>query len=150
MKKVFWIAGLLLLCNQSFAQTKLEGLWEGSITIGGIYGQTGYKFVLLLEVYGKEVFGQASVYLSDSRVIRTDVKGQLYDDRSVYLEDVKFVPIEPKDPNPIFLRKYQFIFNKSIWNSSLDGYWQELTPKVMKPERKRGRIFLKKGKSDKP
>ena len=132
------------------AQLELEGLWEGTITQGGLDSRQAYKFELLIKREGDVLTGRTYVHLGKDEVIEMEFVGKLYYDRSLYLEDLKFIPLEGVDVVPPFLRKYQLIFNRSIWDSSLNGYWQEITRKdPMDPRRERGRIALKKIKASK-
>ncbi|MEZ5038567.1 MAG: hypothetical protein R2828_01690 [Saprospiraceae bacterium] len=130
------------------AQNGLEGSWEGWITHGGIHSTAGYKFELVLTRTGKNgLKGRSFIYLAPDKVIEMDIGGILYGDQSIYLEDVFFRPTEGKETTPPYDRKYQLIFNRSIWDSSLEGYWQEKRTDPFFPMRSRGRITLKRKKT---
>lgn len=126
----------------------LEGMWQGVITKNGIHSQEGYKFELFLKVGEKgEITGRSFIYLSETTIVEMDVKGKLYGDRSVYIADVNYITSETVDYVPEFSRKYQFIHNRSIFDSSLEGYWQQVIKDPFHTKRERGRIKLKKIKS---
>lgn len=151
--KFFYSIGIFLLClNSLTAQRDIEGLWEGTITFGGIHSEDTYKFQLYLQTQGKKITGKSLIYLTETETIEMDVSGSMYGDRSVYLEEFNFIPVagykneemaEEASPFP-FYRKYQFLHNRSIWESKLEGYWQEIINEPFDPYRERGRITLKR------
>ncbi len=133
-----------LLFNAGFGQSDLEGLWEGEITIGGIHSKEGYKFELYLERKGKYVSGRSYIYLDDGTRFEMNMKGIYFSDRSIYFEETEFLPIEGQSKVPEFLRKYELVYKRSIWESTLNGFWQEGKIEKFGKKRKRGRVFLKK------
>lgn len=146
-KKIIYSLCLLLLCVASVsAQRGLAGVWKGKITKGGIYSNDGYDFELYLEVDGKNLRGKTYVYLPDNEVIEMQVRGYIFNDRSLDLYEYEFIPQPEQGLPPDFDRKYQLVFKNSAFESqiSLNGYWQQVTPQPFMPERKRGRIFLKR------
>lgn len=131
-----------------FSQVSLEGSWVGTITTGGLNSKQTYKFELVLARSGKNTLkGRSFVHLSPSEVIEMDISGKLYGDQSIYLEDLVYLPSEGREATPPYDRKYELIFNRSIWDSNLEGFWQEKRPDPFFPMRSRGRIFLKKKKA---
>lgn len=152
MKKILYCSLLLLLCTVSgLSQKGLAGLWKGKITKGGIYSSEGYDFELYLEVDGKNIKGRSYVHISKDEVIEMQIRGYIYNDRSMNLYEYEFIPQPENGLPPDFDRKYQLIYHNSAFEEriSLNGYWQQVTPMPFMPERKRGRIFLKKIKSSK-
>lgn len=141
-----WLTLMLVIFTLSlgYTQHRLDGLYEGTLTRGGIYSKEGLRFELLLEVKEGEVKGRSYLHLDDNQIIEMDIHGKLYNDRSIYFEDIKFVNPVDSDLVPPFNRKYQLVFNRSIWDSTLEGYWQEIRREVFHEKRHRGRIFLKK------
>ncbi|MGH1435112.1 MAG: hypothetical protein ACRBG0_11700 [Lewinella sp.] len=139
------VLGSCLLFSLSLAaQLQFEGLWEGTITVGGIQSTKGYPVQVYLERQGKTVTGRSYVYLSETRIIEMNLSGRLYDDLSVYIDEVEYVNRNGDNYVPPFLRKYQLMWNRSINGSSLNGYWQEIRLEIFDSKRERGRIFLKK------
>lgn len=132
-----------------FAQTKISGLWEGSITHGGIYANSAYKFQLYLKKEGNIITGKSSIFISEDSIIQMNVRGKIYDDLSVYFEDISFLATPTPDIERPFFRKYQLVFNRSIWEGSLKGYWQQIICSPFEKKRRRGRIFLKKNRVEK-
>lgn len=128
----------------AYAQKHLEGLWEGVIAKGGIYSNSGYKFELLIELDGSKVTGRSYIYVDDDQIIEMDIKGLLYADRSIYLEDMGFIASGENEFVPPFNRKYQLIYSRSIWDNKLEGYWQQIITSPFDRMRKRGRVYLKK------
>lgn len=141
---LFWS----MICAPIFAQVSLEGSWVGTITTGGLNSKQTYKFELVLARSGKNSLkGRSFVHVSPSEVIEMDIAGKLYGDQSIYLEDLFYLPSEGREATPPYDRKYELIFNRSIWDSNLEGFWQEKRPDPFFPMRSRGRIFLKKKKA---
>lgn len=124
----------------------MEGLWMGKITIGGIYSEEGYRFELYLEKKGKHVKGRSYIYLDDNTRYEMNMKGIYYGDRSIYFEEINYLPIEGQTQIPEFLRVYELIFKRGLYESTLNGHWQEKKLENFGPNRKRGRVFLKKEK----
>lgn len=146
--KIFYLLGisLLSLCSLS-AQKDIEGLWEGTITFGGIHSEDSYKFQLYLKSNGRKITGKTVIHMDDQEYIEMDVWGTWHGDRSVYMEEFNFIPVvgkEAAEQKPSFYRKYQFLHSRSIWESKLEGYWQEITPETFGEKRRRGRISLKR------
>ncbi len=142
MKKI----GFTLLCAlfliPTIAQKGLDGRWEGTLTQNGT--QSDQKFQLVIEVDGSEVRGRTYLFLEDKRVVEIDFTGRYYFDQSIYFEEVEIPEGMDVSLIPPFLRKFQAIYNRSIFGSTLEGYWQEVTDDIMGQKRSRGRIFLKK------
>lgn len=132
-----------LLSVFSFAQKSLEGVWVGTIT-DGIRSESGYKFEMIIEVKGKTIKGRSYVHIGPDEVIEMELSGKMYEDRSLYMKDIQFIPTAGKEVPPPFNRKYQFAYDRSIWESTLEGYWQEVRGDTFNPKRQRGRIILKK------
>lgn len=127
-----------------FAQSHMVGLWEGTIT-DGIHAKNGKKFSLYLDVEGSQISGQTRVIMDNGQAVDMEVRGRLFSDRSMYFEEVKFLPVEGISADPPFNRKYQLFYFRSIFDSTIDGYWQDIRDKkVLDQKRPRGRIFLKK------
>jgi len=132
------------------AQDNLEGLWKGTITEGGLKSNESYTFELYIQKEGKQLVGRSYIYRKDGTVIEMEVKGQLYGDLSLYLRDKEHIPILLPDGGeseaPSYTRKYQLLYKPSIWNTKLEGYWQEIIKSPMEVKRNLGRIELKKVK----
>ena len=138
------IFSLALLCSFTLsAQLSLDGLWEGTITTGGIESSKGYPVQLYLKRVGKKVTGRSYVYISETNIIEMTLEGRLYDDLSIYIDEIEYVNHQEGDPEPDFLRKYQLMWNRGISGSSINGYWQEIRQEIFDTKRQRGRIFLK-------
>jgi hypothetical protein len=153
MKKIWLLfAFVCLSLLTSVAQSRLDGLWEGEITYGGLHATQSYRFQLWLEVKGEYITGRSYVFISNEDVLEMEIKGRLYGDWSIYLREVAFVPMENSDVVPSYYRKYQFVFNRSIWETSLEGYWQEIfhDELIGIGKRQRGRIKLQRVEQLKP
>lgn len=150
MNRVLAIAILLfILAFPTQAQDSLEGLWKGVITDGGIESDNSYTFELFIQKEGKKITGKSYVHLEKGKVLEMEVRGWLYYDNSIYLNDVEFIPLQGSGVKPRYTRKYQLMYKPSIWKTTLDGFWQEIIPQPFFEGRDRGRIFLKKVKQEK-
>lgn len=143
MRLIILFSLLLLTCLGALqAQTQVHGLWKGHITIGGLQSNQGYPMELQLQKRGRKITGRSFIYLSTNRVIEMELSGQIYDDSSLYLEEVR--SNSDSSERPAFMRKYQLVFKRGIYDSSLNGYWQEINQDPMDPKRERGRITLER------
>ncbi|MEN0005847.1 MAG: hypothetical protein AAF798_16985 [Bacteroidota bacterium] len=153
MKMNVLMVSLLLLGTYQFgfSQKQLLGLWEGVITDGGIHTDEGFKFQLyILEINKNKLVGRSYVYLSEEEVVEMDIEGVIYGDRSIYFRDINFVPLEGGVTKAPYNRKYEVLYNRSIWDTKIEGYWQEIMPQVFADHRQRGRIKLKKAETAAP
>ncbi len=118
---------------------------------GGIHTEEGHRFQLYLEVDGKNIKGRSYIHIRKDSILQMNLSGTLYNDNSIYLREVdpklteaQEKAVEEGVPRSHFSRKYQFIYKRSIWDPSLEGYWQEVTPLIFNYERERGRVKLEK------
>jgi hypothetical protein len=149
MKKSFLALVLLLslpLLLPAQKSGSLEGLWKGSMTLGGLKDTREVKFELYLTRQKKEIIGKSYLYVSQDEVIEMEVRGTLYGDLSIYLEDKEYIPEPGSDSKAPYSRKYQLLYMPSIWNTKMEGFWQEITPQYFSEKRRLGRIKLKKMK----
>ncbi len=145
MKSALVFPLVFATCFMSLAQGRLEGLWDGTITFGGLHSSKRYKFQLWIQSTGKSIKGRSYIYLTDKNVIEMGISGRLFDDLSLALQDVEHIPLEGSTTVPPFYRKYQIIFRRTLSESTLDGYWQQiLDHNPMDENRQLGRIQLKK------
>jgi hypothetical protein len=87
--KVLYLLGISLLCFSSLsAQKDIEGLWEGTITFGGIHSEDTHKFQLYLKSNGRKITGKTVIHLDEQEYIEMDVWGTWHGDRSVYMERI--------------------------------------------------------------
>lgn len=146
--KCAWFFILFTLLNlPGNAQKGIDGHWEGQITLGGLDGQKTIPLELFLVMDGTLISGRSYLYVDDVNVIVMSIKGRLYGDRSAHIEEFEFFPTDNPELLPPFFRKYQFIYYRSIWDSRLEGFWQEIksdTP--LDEKRARGRLILTRTK----
>lgn len=137
-----------LFCyNQLEAQAGLDGTWEGTMTIGGIYSHEALPMQLYLTTTNGVVKGRSYVQLPDGSTLRMDLEGKVYKDGSIRLLETAFAGDEFNERLPKFSRKYQILFNDDIWNPVLKGFWQEIQEEIFDPNRRRGRMTLKRRKA---
>ncbi|WP_116126984.1 hypothetical protein [Lewinella sp. IMCC34183] len=138
---------LFLLPFCVLAQPTLDGLWEGTMTVGGIYSDQALPMQLYLTVEEGVIKGRSYVTLPDGKVLRMDLKGRLYGDRSFSLYEMNFVGDSENDIMPEFNRQYQIVYKPDLWDSTIRGFWQEIKPHV-REDRRRGRMVLRKRKDE--
>ncbi|MBB4080654.1 hypothetical protein GGR28_003289 [Lewinella aquimaris] len=140
---LFFLFPLLLT-----AQTSLDGLWEGTMTVGGIYSNEALPMQLYITTEGSKVTGRSYVTLPNGKVLRMDLSGYYYGDRSLSLVEVSFTGDEDNAIMPEFNRQYQIVYKPDIWDSELRGYWQEVSDFTFSNTRRRGRMLLRKQKKE--
>lgn len=113
-----------------------------------VYRRLGWveqiDFEMFLELDGRVVKGRSYVHLKSGELIEMNVKGRIYEDRSLYLHEIEFIPGEDESFSPPFNRKYQLLYHRSFNSGTLKGYWQEIITSPFDERRERGRIELKK------
>lgn len=151
MKKNVLLLLSLCCCVILSAQSRFDGLWEGKLTYGGLTSERSYRFQMWIKSVGRgKLEGRTYIYLSPEEVIEMQIEGRIYDDLSIYLVDREFMPMAGREISPPFYRKYQLKFDRSVWETSLDGYWQQVIDAPMDIRRDRGRLKLVKVKTLKP
>ena len=140
---------LLLVPYALTAQAPLAGLWKGEITFGGLHSQKSYPFELFLEVDDDQLKGRTYIHIGSDDIIEMEVLGRIYFDRSLSLREYEFIPVEGSQVLPPFSRKYQMIFNRSVFGSTIEGYWQQDHIEPFNVRRDRGRIRLEKMEASK-
>lgn len=138
---------LLLLVPVHLAQAQaglVEGIWEGELRLGGLEGQQKVKFELHLKADDQFLKGRTYLYTPEGEVHTLPVEGWIYSDRSIYLREV-WPEDEPDEPTrPPFPRKFQLLFSRSIWETTLEGYWQQIHLDPFDHKRQRGRLLLQR------
>ena len=142
------VLSLLLFPLLLSAQSKIDGLWEGTMTIGGIYSSEALPMQLYITTEGNEVKGRSYVTLPNGQILRMDLSGYYYGDRSMKLEEVAFAGDAQNEIMPEFNRQYQIVYRPDLWDSELRGFWQEVTDLTFSETRRMGRMTLKKQKRD--
>lgn len=143
---VFVLLITLFCTSAANAQAGLDGTWEGAMTIGGIYSHEELPMQLYLTTTDGVVKGRSYVQLPDGSTLRMDLKGNVYKDGSIHLLETAFAGDEFNERMPRFNRKYQILFKDDIWNPVLIGFWQEIHEEIFAPNRRRGRMKLKRRK----
>ena len=138
---------VLFFATASYAQHPLEGLWQGEL----VDSLGTHRFELLLRLREGKVSGHSYYYHEDRLVTEMEVKGKFHRDHSVSLYDIRLIGGEDllltgKDP---YMRTYQLLFKRSVFGSSVKGFWQINDGTVGSRLRKVGRIELQKMKAGK-
>lgn len=128
------------------AQVTLDGVWEGTITIGGIYSRHEMPMQLYVTIDGRRIQGRSYVTIKEGETVMMELSGRLYHDQSMELVEIKFVGDEANEYFPKFSRQYQLVWKPDLWDNALTGFWQEKTEQTFYNYRERGRIKLKKRK----
>lgn len=137
---------LVLFLFQGFtatAQKHLSGLWEGELTYKG----KKYKIAMQLELKSKgKLKGRVIVFEGEKKVVESDVHGRIYADRSINLWDNGILNAKELEGLDFYPRDYQLIYNRGLWENSLEGFWQQQMPELLNEKSKKGQISLKKMK----
>jgi hypothetical protein len=125
------------------SQNRLTGQWRGTLEENG----KEYLFELYLEKDGRLLYGRSYWYESDSSYVEMEVDGLLHRDRSLNVHEVEL--IFPESDSTAIRRTYQFLYKRSFDDYLLEGWWQEIGKAYNDPERRYGRIYLKRVKVSK-
>jgi len=146
MKKPFKISLFILFAFPVFSQNNPAGYWEGVLTFHAIE----HRFEMQIKVVKKKISGVVYLYKSDNEVIAMKILGKLYWDHSMNIYDLKLKGIDAGEAEMeggfYFPKDYQLVYNRSLWESTLEGFWQEQIPEILNEHSKKGRIFLKRAK----
>jgi hypothetical protein len=140
IKKNLWLIVLFFIPAGLYAQKGLAGQWRGKLT----YGSTSYPIEIYLQLEGKKITGRTYLEIERGKVLTMAIFGQIFDDRSGSLEEFEFLPTDVPGLSPPFMRKYQFVYKRSIWESTIEGFWQEILEDPLDTKRAMGRILLSK------
>lgn len=145
LRHLFLFLACSISCSTISAQKNLAGLWEGILSLKG----KEYKFEILFTMPEKGRFeGKTYIYESERDIVEASIHGKLHQDRSMNLYDLEVSYTGPSEWVEIYKKNYQLVWHRSIFQSKLEGYWQERIPFGVNEKTKRGRIFLKKIKDD--
>lgn len=145
--KLLLLPLLLLLVGQLPAQLTPEGVWDGFMTVGGIYSDERLPMQLYLTAKeGNTYEGRSYVQLPDGSTLRMDLVGRIFKDQSIELIEVAFAGDALNDIMPDFNRQYQIIYKADLWDPKMYGYWQEQTSETFGAKRRRGKMTLTRRK----
>ncbi|MEM6316460.1 MAG: hypothetical protein AAF960_02260 [Bacteroidota bacterium] len=142
MKFLFTFLFSLFMLS-SYAQ-RVDGTWEGTITLERPTPQTEHKFQLVLKREGTKVSGTAYIFYEEQPVAM-DLSGEYFGDRSMRLfnHQVLYPTQQPERDKQQHIRKYQIMYTRSVWGDKIEGYWQEINDPIFAQYRK-GRVYLKR------
>ncbi len=133
-----------LLCFSFFIVNaqRVDGTWEGTITLERPGPQTEHKFQLVLKRDGRKVKGTAYIFYEDQPVAM-DLSGEYFSDRSMRLFNHEVLYPTQQTDKEKHIRKYQIMYTRSVWGDKIEGYWQEKNDPIFAKYRK-GRVYLKR------
>lgn len=147
-----WIllSAVFLWAPGAGAQERLQGLFEGTLTVGGLESSRKIRLEMFLRFKGQEISGRSYVHLENRQVVEMELKGYLYGDFSVYLQEVGYIQSDEQSPEqPPYFRKYQMQYSGNFEEVILTGFWQEETDAPLGEKRELGRVRLRKVKGSK-
>jgi hypothetical protein len=145
VKFTILIGLFFLLCSSLEAQKRLQGLFEGSLTVGGLESSQKLKLEMFLRFDGQEISGRSYVHLAKGQVVEMELQGYLYSDFSVYLQEIRHIPANEEDQvKPPYFRKYQMQYSGNFEEVILTGFWQEETEVPLGKQRVIGKVRLRK------
>jgi hypothetical protein len=132
------------------AQERLQGLFEGTLTVGGLESSRKLRIELFLRFTGREISGRSYVYLEKGQMVEMELRGYMYRDFSVYLQEIRHIPPDrPDQVRPPYFRKYQLQYSGNFEEVKLNGFWQEETAQPLSTGRAIGKVSLRKVKGSK-
>ena len=150
VKFAILIGFFCLLFSSLGAQERLQGLFEGYLTEGGIASSRKIRLEMFLRFKGHEISGRSYVHLGEGKVVEMELKGYLYGDFSVYLQEVRYIPMDDKKQEKApFFRKYQMQYSGNFEEVVLTGFWQEETETPLGTKRAIGKVRLRKVRGSK-
>ncbi len=147
LRRLFAVLFVLGLCVSPslHAQKRLEGLFQGSLTLGGLGSSRKVKVEMYLKIDKKQVEGRSYVHLAPGKTVEMQLRGIFYDDFSIYLEEVgEIQPGAPGQANAPYPRKYQLMYSGHFEDVQLTGFWQQVIDTPFDKKRHLGRIKLAK------
>ncbi|HMO40629.1 MAG TPA: hypothetical protein PKC76_15890 [Saprospiraceae bacterium] len=147
----FFLLCLSLSWGLLSGQGRLDGLWEGELTYGGLASAQSYRFQIWIEEKGGYITGRSYVYLNEDEVIEMEINGRTFRDWSISIYDSQLVSAAGLEVQPPFYRKYQLQYKRGIYETALEGYWQEIKEAMpLDARRAVGRLRLERVKMMKP
>lgn len=124
----------------------LSGYWRGKMAQGIENEVYSVRFELYLEVKGNKIKGKSYLYQRDGHIVEMRVEGYIHQDLSVSLYDTSLIPSEEDEIVPKYYKQYQFVHNRSIFESlnTLEGYWQQVVEKYGEKKRQYGKLVLQR------
>lgn len=139
------VLGLFLVNSPSHAQKRLEGLFQGELTVGGLGSSRKIKVEMYLKIDKRQVEGRSYVHLAPGKTAEMQLRGIFYDDFSIYLEEVQEVsPRASEQASAPYPRKYQLLYSGHFEEVQLTGFWQQVIDTPFDKKRHLGRIKLTK------
>lgn len=136
---------LSFICFLGQAQ-RVDGTWEGTITLERPAPQKEYKFQLILTRDGAKVKGTSYIFYEDQPVAM-DLSGRYFSDRSMRLFNHNVLYPSQAPNKEKHIRKYQIMYKRSAFTEdTIEGYWQEKNDPIFAQYRK-GRVYLKRVKN---
>lgn len=137
------------LAIEGYSQQRLEGLFEGILTVGGLDGSGTQRLEMYLKIDRRQISGRSYLHLAGNKTIEMEIRGVFYQDFSIYLEEIAPVnAIEDLKQAP-FPRKYQLMYSGSFDEVILTGFWQQVSDSPLDDKRQIGRVKLKKVRNNK-
>ncbi len=142
MKKLLFLFPLLFFGTTVQAQKYLPGLWSGTLT----QGEDTYRVEIFLIRNQDYLTGQSYVYLPNGEVTASEIRGKLHQDLSMNVYDTKIVKpdAEVRSDSLHFQRHFQLLYSRSFDELELRGYWQDWHHSAGDPQRRQGKIILRR------
>lgn len=139
MRKTLLVLSLMACSTLMMAQYSGSSFWYGMIKVKFNKQIRDAKFELDYNISRMRVTGTTRLFL-DNMVIVRDVKGYIYRDESIYLEEQ---PVDKEFAlyDSLFIYK-KFQFPAKEKSNIHDGHWQEIISDPLSPTRQRGRLRL--------
>ena len=141
MKTFFTCCTLFFLVNLNAQTSPISGFWDGFLTLNG----QRYTIEIHINVEeGGQLNGFTSVSLPTGKAVEMKINGKVHFDRSVTVREFSIVNEEELQDVQWYKKNFQLTFKRDLWETTLEGYWQEQIPQVIDERTKKGQVFLKK------
>lgn len=150
MRCIFTTGLIFLLCTgATYSQERLQGLFEGSLTLGGLESSRRLRLEMILRIEDGRVSGRSYVHLGRNEILEMELRGYFYQDFSIYLEETKEIGLPGEKSLSAYPRKYQLKYSGSFDEVYLNGFWQQVSEAPLEEGRQLGRVRLRKTRGGK-
>jgi hypothetical protein len=134
--RCIFTAGLIffLYTGTTYGQERLQGLFEGTLTLGGLESSRRLRLEMAIRIQDGRVSGRSYVHLGRNEI---------------YLEETKEIALPGEKPLSPYPRKYQLKYSGSFEEVFLNGFWQQASDAPLEEGRQLGRVRLRKTRGGK-
>ena len=149
--RCIFTAGLIffLYAGTTYSQERLQGLFEGTLTLGGLESSRRLRLEMAIRIQDGRVSGRSYVHLGRNEILEMELRGYFYQDFSIYVEEIKEIALPGEKPLSPYPRKYQLKYSGSFEEVFLNGFWQQASDAPLEEGLQLGRVRLRKTRGGK-